>query len=882
MNPILSLFHSDLQAQVRAMQECLTDLKEERADTTTWNTLETAFRAIGGGAKLARLDAAFHLAKAMEEGAASLKEHPEAWTVETGEIFRSAIILFQTLSAAETSLLPDKIAEMKESFETAASAFTTAEKPKKAKAKEKPAVQPKEVVVFDQSLMELFRNEVETQVAVLNKGLVELEGGAGGPEQFEALMRAAHSIKGAARVVLLEPIVQLAHVIEDCFVAAQKQKLVLQPAHIDALLAALDVIGQLSQLPAEELPGWIETKGNEISAAAKRIASMTSGEAPQAVLKQEPQKIPERAQATKTTVVSDRILRVSAQNLNRLMGLAGESMVESRWLSPFSTSLLTVKKRINELDYLTDMLRKAMDPKEQNESVLHYLSEVHRKINELSQGLTDRLTELDLFIIRHSNLSDRLYREVIDSRMCPFSDGIGAFPRLVRDLARELGKKVRLVVIGPATPVDRDILEKLEAPLSHLLRNAVDHGMETPEEREKQGKPPEGTITLEAQHRAGMLAITVSDDGRGVDVEAIRNKIVDKNLVQASVAERLTQQEVLEFLFLPGFSTAVSVTEISGRGVGLNVVQSMIQEVSGSVRIQFDPGKGTSFHLQLPLTLSVIRALLVDISGEPYAFPLARIDRALHIPKDQIEQVESRQYFRFEGQNVGLVPAAQVLELLEHKIDEPTLPIIILSDHMNFYGIVVDQFLGERELVVQELDLRLGKVPDISSGALMEDGSPILIVDVDDMVRSIDTILSGGRLHRLSYGEKAGVLRRKRILVVDDSITVREVECRLLQNRGYDVQTAVNGMDGWNALRMGEFDLVITDVDMPRMNGIELIRLIRSDPRLQRLPVMIVSYKEREEDRRLGLDAGANYYLTKSSFHDESMIAAVADLIGTA
>lgn len=872
-NPILSLFHSDLKAQVKILESCQQELKEEKADAKTWNELENAFRAISGGAKLAGLDSAFHLAKAMEEKAASLKENPETASKETIEIFLNAISLFQTLSASETAHLAEKVEEIKEQFESVKPVIT---KPKKVEV-EKPAA--KEDIVFDQSLMELFRAEVETQVAVLNQGLVQLEGGEGGPELFEGLMRAAHSIKGAARVVLLEPIVQLAHVIEDCFVAAQKQKLTLQPAHIDALLAAADLIAQLAHLPADELPIWIESHGNEIMDAAKRITTMTSGEAPEektAVLPKFQEPMP------KPVVAGERILRVSAQNLNRLMGLAGESMVESRWLHPFSTSLLSVKKRINELDYLTDMLRQVMDPKEQNESVLHYLREVHRKINELSQGLTDRMAELDLFIIRHSNLSDRLYREVIDSRMRPFSDGIGAFPRLVRDLGRELGKKVRLVVIGKATPVDRDILEKLEAPLSHLLRNAVDHGMETEEERKRLGKPPEGTITLEAQHRAGMLAITVSDDGRGIDVEAIRKKIVEKNFVQAAVAERLTQQEVLEFLFLPGFSTATSVTEISGRGVGLNVVQSMIQEVSGSVRIQFEPGKGTSFHLQLPLTLSVIRALLVEISGEPYAFPLARINQALHLPKEQITQVESRQYFRFEGQNIGLVPAAQILELLEHKIEEPTLPIIVLSDHMNYYGIVVDRFLGERELVVQELDRRLGKVPDISSGALMEDGSPILIVDIEDMVRSIDTILSGGRLHRLSYGEKTGELRRKRILVVDDSITVREVECRLLQNKGYEVQAAVNGMDGWNALRMGDFDLVITDVDMPRMNGIELIKLIRSDPRLKEMPVMVVSYKEREEDRRLGLEAGANYYLTKSSFHDESMIAAVIDLIGAA
>ena len=205
-----------------------------------------------------------------------------------------------------------------------------------------------------------------------------------------------------------------------------------------------------------------------------------------------------------------------------------------------------------------------------------------------------------------------------------------------------------------------------------------------------------------------------------------------------------------------------------------------------------------------------------------------------------------------------------------------------MSDHLNTYGIVVDKFMGERELVVQELDQRLGKVPDISSGALMEDGAPLLVVDVEDLVRSIDAVLSKGVFHKLAYStEKDRSHRKKRILVVDDSITVREVESRLLQNHGYEVQGAVNGADAWNAIRLSSYDLIVTDVDMPRMNGIELVKLIRSDPKLKDLPILIVSYKEREEDRKLGLEAGANYYLTKSSFHDEALIKAVGDLLGT-
>jgi len=380
-----------------------------------------------------------------------------------------------------------------------------------------------------------------------------------------------------------------------------------------------------------------------------------------------------------------------------------------------------------------------------------------------------------------------------------------------------------------------------------------------------------------------MLSITVSDDGRGVELERLRQKVISIQLTTSDIATSLTEVELMEFLFLPGFSTKESVTEISGRGVGLDVVHEMAREVGGTVRAVSEPGQGMHFYLQLPLTLSVLRTLVVEIAGEPYAFPLARIDRALMLPKDDIDLVAGRQYFTIDGQHIGLVSAHQVLELQESTRHGDTLPVIVISDRLNCYGLVVDRFVGESDLVVQPLDSRLGKVPDISTAALLEDGSPILIIDVEDMVHSVDNLLGGRRLRKVSQAASAARgPARKRILVVDDSITVREVERQLLANHGYEVEVAVDGMDGWNAIRAGHYDLVISDVDMPRMDGFELVSQIKNDARLRAVPVMIVSYKGSEEDRTRGLEAGANYYLTKSSFHDETLLQAVVDLIGEA
>jgi two-component system sensor histidine kinase and response regulator WspE len=477
-----------------------------------------------------------------------------------------------------------------------------------------------------------------------------------------------------------------------------------------------------------------------------------------------------------------------------------------------------------------------------------------------------------------------LYHEVVGIRMRPFADGIQGFPRMVRDLARDLGKKINFEIIGKSTEVDRDILEKLDAPLTHLLRNSVDHGMESPEERLARGKPETGTLRLEAAHRSGMLLITVSDDGRGIDLDVLRQKVLRKGLANADIVNNLTESELIKFLFLPGFSTSENITEISGRGVGLDVVDNMVHEVGGVVRATTKPGEGVSFYLELPLTLSVIRTFLVEIAEEPYAFPLARIDRCLILSKEDIEIVEDRQYFRFDNDNIALIDIHDVLELKElTNQQDDELPVVVISDRANAYGLLVDKFVGESDLVVRPLDPRLGKVPDISASAVMLDGSPILIFDVEDLVRSIDKMLNRRRLQKLSTStHDAEGTPAKHILVVDDSITVREMERKLLENKGYQVEVAVDGVEGWNAVRSEQFDLVISDVDMPRMNGIEFVTHIKEHHALKSLPVIIVSYKDTEEHRLQGLQAGANYYLTKSSFQDNSFIEAVVDLIGEA
>lgn len=742
------------------------------------------------------------------------------------------------------------------------------------------------------SMFDLFRVEVENQAQVLTAGLLALERDPGAADQLEATMRAAHSLKGAARIVGFDAGVNVAHAMEDCFVAAQQGRLVLHQGRIDVLLRGVDLLTRIAQTPEADAAQWAGAKKPAIDAFLAALASAPDesprGAAPAPDEEEKTAPVPSPAPAASTAAAggretSDRVLRVTAENLNRLLGLASESLVESRWLKPFAESLLRLKRLHYDLGRTLDGLREASAGQAVSEAAQTAQAEAQRRVLECHQFLSQRLAELEMFDRRSTNLAHRLYDEALAVRMRPFADGIQGFPRMVRDVGRALGKQVKLELVGETTQVDRDILEKLEAPLGHLLRNAIDHGVESPDGRRAAGKPAEGVVRLEARHSAGTLQIIVADDGHGIDLDRLRSKVVARNLTNAVTAQQLSETELLEFLFLPGFTMKETVTEISGRGVGLDVVQNMVKQVRGSVRVSSQPGKGTRFQLQLPLTLSVVRTLLVDIGGEPYAFPLAYIVRTLKLAREKIELLEGRQHFNFDGRQIGLVAAHQVLEGGEPKPAGEELPVIVVGDQSGSYALVVDRFLGERELVVQPLDARLGKIKDIAAAALMEDGAPVLIVDVEDMVRSVEKLISGGRLSKVRGATAAGdAPQRKRVLVVDDSLTVRELERKLLASRGYEVEVAVDGMDGWNAVRTGHFNLVVTDIDMPRMDGIELVTLIKKDPHSKALPVMIVSYKDREEDRRRGLDAGADYYLTKGSFHDETLLQAVVDLIGEA
>ncbi|MFW5836698.1 MAG: Hpt domain-containing protein, partial [Desulfovibrionaceae bacterium] len=914
---MLELFRTEAEGNAQILNSALVGLEEAGATAEGVEPLMRAAHSIKGAARIVGLSGAVGLAHAMEDVLSAAMKEPAGLTSPRVDQLLQGADLFAELAGCGASELSGKLSSLSGRIDAlqqdlrrpapsqAAEAGPSPEDHPPAQA-DADATQPEQQkpigpveADLDASMLELFKVEAETNAQVLSGGLVELENAGAGAERIEPLMRAAHSIKGAARIVGLSGAVGLAHAMEDVLTEAQHGERELSSEDVDRLLQGTDILTQLSETQAADLPGVVQEmaprmdelagalrSGQAAPSPAKQPATeqpapaSPQAETPRQAPAEKPGQPPEPAAAAQRgPVETDGVVRISARNLSRLMALSGETLVEAGRLIPFSTSLLQIKNGQRDAAGHLEAMREKLEAGDAA-GAAKVLDQAAHGLAQSRRLLAEHIEEFDLYVRRSDNLHNRLHNQVLAGRMRPFGDGVHGFPRLIRDIAKSLGKKAVLKIKGTDTQVDRDIMDRLEAPLNHLLRNAVDHGLESPEERAEAGKPETGTITLEARHSAGMLAVTVADDGRGMDPERIRSKVIHRGLAPEDMALQMNRAELMEFLFLPGFTTTDQVTEISGRGVGLDVVHTMIQEVGGNVRAESAPGKGMAFFLQMPLTLSVLRTLLVEAGGQPYALQLTRLDRILHLPFDEVRQVEDKQYFVLEGANIGLIHAAQILDHASAASEDGRHRIVVISDRMNRYGLAVDRFLGERDLVVRPVDSRLGKVRDVYAAARLPDGSPVFILDVEDLVRSVDDLLKGKRLSKLGRAKTEARAAAKQVLVVDDSLTVREVERKLLENAGYVVETAVNGMDGLNTARLGSFDMIITDVDRPRMNGIELVRKIKSDPQLAATPMMIVSYKDREEDRLAGLDAGADYYLTKGSFHDETLLQAVYDLIG--
>jgi two-component system chemotaxis sensor kinase CheA len=471
---------------------------------------------------------------------------------------------------------------------------------------------------------------------------------------------------------------------------------------------------------------------------------------------------------------------------------------------------------------------------------------------------------------------DDLVEDMKRVSMLPFSTLLESFPRIVRDLSRDCGKDVELTIVGGEIETDRVILEEMKDPLLHLVRNCVDHGIETPKRREAGGKPPRATIRIAIVPKsADKVEIVVSDDGAGIDVPRVRAAALKLGLVSEEDAKKMDQQQTAELVFKSGLSTSPMITEVSGRGLGLAIVREKVEKVGGMVSVETQPETGTTFRFILPLTLARFRGVLVRVGESLFVLPTRHVQNVLRVSRDEIKSAENRETIQIDGRAASAVRLGDVLEITQRNTGtdrDGKVPVLVLVWAGEQIGFLVDEILNEQEVLVKSLGKQLPRVRNIVGATVLGTGKVLPVLNVADLMQSAVKMEPATAARGKEEAHKS-------ILVAEDSITSRTLLKNILEFAGYNVKTAIDGAEALTVLATEAFDLVVSDVEMPRMSGFDLTARIRADKRLAQLPVVLVTALDSREDRERGVDVGASAYIVKSSFDQGNLLEVVRRLI---
>jgi two-component system, chemotaxis family, sensor kinase CheA len=746
-------------------------------------------------------------------------------------------------------------------------------------------------------LMATFLGELDEHVRSLNRHLLAIEKDPLGPnraESFAAMLRAAHSLKGAARSVNVAPIEEASHLLEELFVLGRDGRSTFNHERFTLLFASADAIEEvghrlreeadLSDSPLVALIPHLEAaaQSNRLeptrvlpAPARAPIAAPPPPDSPVAAPAQEP--APESKPASS-------FVRVPAEKLDKLLTHSGELLVARRRVGSRGDDLSAVREFVGrwraEWRLAEKPLAGLLGPPETPAGTLprrvastlrragENLGRLERDLERLASAMSGDRLQLD-------QASGLLEDEVRRARMLPFAEACQGLERTARDVAKSGGKQVDLVIEGGRVEIDRSVLEALKDPLRHLVQNAVDHGVETPSRRAELGKPPRARVTVAASLRGAEVEVTVADDGAGLDPKQLRDQARRLGLeIPADV------RDLERMIFLPGFSTAGQITNISGRGVGLDVVKDRLEQLHGTIDLASKLGQGLRFTLAVPLTLTTLRALLTSAGGQVFAFATTNVQKLVRVGPDDCKAVEGCRVFSMGG---PLLPVASLAETLGLPDREPSgkAPGVVVAAGERRMVFLVDELLAEQEITVKGLGPRIRHARFFSGATILPSGKIALVLNAASLVRAALARGSGAATTPMATEARTRpeAPPRMRLLVIDDSVTTRSLEKDLLEAAGYEVATAVDGEAGWRTLQEWAPDLLISDVEMPRMDGFALTRAVRGSARFAHLPVILYTSRENEADRLRGLEIGANAYVVKATDDQESLLETVAELL---
>ncbi len=764
-------------------------------------------------------------------------------------------------------------------------------------------------------LLAVFATEAEEHLAAISSGLLALEQ-APSPERrqelVETIFREVHTLKGASRAVNLGNVVAICHTLENVFAALKLGKIALAPelldllhqgfTHVKAILARGD--GSTPPERAPELRALMDCLAAAATGAplaAPPVATSVERGAPAGTdqvladgagggaRSEAPARAPTPPAAALPTI------RVSTAKLDALLHQAEELISAKLAAARLAAELDRLAAEVAGRGKARERRRQQIALTRSGPALRANGGAAQRRVVGAS-GARDLVEQDDQAFrslavqiaalaaaARHDlrwlgKMVDSLLESAKQVLMVPFSALLDPLPQLVRDLARSQGKEAELVISGEDLEIDRRIQEEMKDALLHFVRNAIDHGIEMPAERARKGKPARGTIAIAiVQHASGKAEIAISDDGAGIDGAKVREAASRLGMAAAEDEGRTGEALLLSTICRSGFTTSPLVTDISGRGLGLAIVQEKVEKLGGLLALESRPGAGTTFRVVLPITLASFRGVVVEVGAATFILPTGHVERVLRVPSEEIATVEGRETIRLDGRTVCLVHLGDVLELpgpAVAPIDHRT--VIVLAAAGERIGFVVDAIREEQEVLMKGLGPQLARVRNLAGAAVLASGALALILNVRDLMRSAvaapQTLRSTGKL-------AAAAARRKSILIAEDSITARTLFKHVLEAAGYHVKTAVDGVDAWTSLHTEDFDLIVSDVEMPGMGGFDLTARIRDDQKLHELPVILLTSRGSREDRERGIDAGANAYLVKDQFDQNNLLDLVGHLI---
>jgi len=765
-----------------------------------------------------------------------------------------------------------------------------------------------------QEILEDFLIEAFELIEQLDQDLVELENNPEDLELLNSIFRVAHTIKGSSSFLNLDTLTTLTHHMEDVLNKARKSELVLTPSIMDTVLESIDMMKallfnvrdtgsdessdidiepickRLDAISKGEEGGDDEDETQEESASEAEESSEEKSEEESSPKEEEPEEEIDMSEMTDEEVEAEieRLLQQKREEKKKKKQAKEQPKEEkttksekkeeqkpkkapapkqqkaaSAKATPVKKSTgssleQTIRVEVKRLDHLMNLIGELVLGKNR-------LLKIYDDVEERYEG-EKFLEELNQVVSSVSTVTTDLQIAVMKTRMLPIAKVFNKFPRMVRDLSRELGKNIELKISGEETELDKSIIEEIGDPLVHIIRNSCDHGIEDAETRLKMGKPEVGTIELKAYNEGNAIVIEIVDDGKGLDPDMLIQKSLEKGIITEREADNLSEKEIFGLIFKPGFSTAASVTNVSGRGVGMDVVKTNIEKLNGIIDIDSQVGKGTIIKLKIPLTLAIIQALLVGAQEEYFAIPLSSVLETVRVPAEEIYSIEGKDVLRLRDEILPLVRLSDVFDIEEVFDSGENLYIVVIALADSKLGVVVDTLVGQEEIVIKSLGDYLQGIQGIAGATIRGDGRVTLIVDVGALMELAKNTKSGiKKLDDIQDNSVKKDASDYNVLIVDDSKTDRAIMQKALESLGLSITEATNGVEALQLLKSGDknFDIVLIDIEMPRMDGYTLAGEIRKYSRYKYLPLVAVTSRTSKSDRMRGVEVGMTEYITK-------------------